>query len=636
MLTRPLHKNLSLCSLLLSAHLASSCAATGDEDLPTNESESLSVDELGSTSQALIDNVAFQPGPEGKDARVFSIVSQRNQANGGTTNKFLAMAWTWSGEKGNIRSFIDFEGLNTLPANAKIRKATLKLFAEMTQGVNQKGHSQLTGTNEILVRRVTSPWGENTVTWNNQPSTSLADQISLPKSTSNSQDYVIDVTNFVQQRVSDPSHNFGMSIQLKTEVNYRAVHFGSSDHANPAIRPRLEVEFEVPDVVCDVLPKQELMITDLSVVEDPVRTGPGGAWSFGKLMENMAPTPELAPAFVRQWVESWSIPQTVSSGKTIAPRPGITAMILDEWPKLPGSGELDLTRAPFRLLAIVNRPDLRNTAEGRGGEGRFVFGLTSGGFPQQFAVILEYRLPATSAAGVVDWAEHWHELRSLPFPSAAYNEKLEEVTQRFAGRNAEPGAPNGNAISQVRSNELTVEFPWELREWVLPAGGGFLQADTVKGTPSTSLSSSERVTLVNFLNANESAVLAGTHTLPASLIAGSSLNNLSDWTGLTGVNREDVRHAFAISTCNGCHGVEAESGFLQIQVRGQGQEASLSQFLEGPTFNDLGRRKADMESLLCAAQAPAVPGARLGEDGDAVAVPVAPAVDFEKGISRVH
>ncbi|KYF91620.1 hypothetical protein BE20_14170 [Sorangium cellulosum] len=51
----------------------------------------------------------------------------------------------------------------------------------------------------------------------------------------------------------------------------------------------------------------------LSVVEDPIRTtfnGPPedprtGAWTFARLMEDMAPTPAEAPAMVEQMLNTW-------------------------------------------------------------------------------------------------------------------------------------------------------------------------------------------------------------------------------------------------------------------------------------------------------------------------------------------
>src|SRR5204863_3767618 len=42
------------------------------------------------------------------------------------------------------------------------------------------------------------------------------------------------------------------------------------------------VNFSVIDnsTACTIRPRRELEIRDVSVVDDPVRTGPGGAWTF--------------------------------------------------------------------------------------------------------------------------------------------------------------------------------------------------------------------------------------------------------------------------------------------------------------------------------------------------------------------
>jgi len=86
-------------------------------------------------------------------------------------------------------------------------------------------------------------------------------------------------------------------------------------------------------------------------------------------------------------------------------------------------------------------------------------------------------------------------------------------------------------------------------------------------------------------------------------------NDLSTWF-VPGVDSE-VRHHFAINTCNGCHSTQ-ETGtfFTQITPRFAFEEASLSPFLTGVTvrdpvtgvtrtFNELGRRKADLTSVVC-------------------------------------
>jgi hypothetical protein len=41
------------------------------------------------------------------------------------------------------------------------------------------------------------------------------------------------------------------------------------------------------------------------------------------------------------------------------------------------AGKVDLERAPFRLLAITSRIDLRNLAQNSAGEARFTFGFTN-------------------------------------------------------------------------------------------------------------------------------------------------------------------------------------------------------------------------------------------------------------------
>src|SRR5262245_38575285 len=156
-------------------------------------------------------------------------------------------------------------------------------------------------------------------------------------------------------------------------------------------------------------PVRELLITDVSVVEDPARTynpctgagTPMGPWTFGKLMTEMAnqPATGIDPSdFTLHWLQQWSTDRVIN-GFTVTNRAtGLNNVIINPWPKL-ANGKLDLSKAPFRLLAIVNRIDLRgSTAYGSGnaGEARMVFGLiTCNPVPPQkeaepFTVIFEY------------------------------------------------------------------------------------------------------------------------------------------------------------------------------------------------------------------------------------------------------
>jgi hypothetical protein len=398
--------------------------------------------------------------------------------------------------------------------------------------------------------------------------------------------------------------------------------------------------FAPPPSCPEVSEERELMITDLGVVEDPVRTTNNGVWTFQHLMEAMAPTPAQAPELVLQLFSSWLSDQTVN-GQPIPARDTMNSLVLTPW--LNGGTTLDLSRAPLRLLAIVNRLDLRNLALGKAGEGRFVFGVVdvSGNTLPQFTIIMEYRLPATTEAQVLAWANLWHELGPLVPGSAAYNTKLAEITERFAGRNAEPGRVNGSALSQLRSNEVALGFPWELREFVLDGATGFLRPDTVKLTPNSSFLNQSVV--ADFINENEASILTETHTVPTtfngeSFLGAHSLNNIDSWNA-AGINNNQARHKFSLNTCNGCHGRETDTPFLQIRPRAAGERSVLAGFLTGITvsdpaqpttsrdLDDLDRRATDMERLLCSSGSGRSGIASAGENSSSF---------IAKGINRVH
>jgi len=427
--------------------------------------------------------------------------------------------------------------------------------------------------------------------------------------------------------------------------------FGSIDDVWVSRQLTTDADFAelfAPPATCavEVSEPKELMITNLGVVEDPVRTTANGVWTFQHLMEAMAPTPAQAPEMVRQLFSTWLTNQTVN-GQTVPARTQMNDLVLIPW--LNGGTTLDLARAPLRLLAIVNRPDLRNLSLGKAGEGRFVFGvLDPNGFTTSFTVILEYRLPATTEAQVLAWANLWHELGALELGSAAYNAKLAQITERFAGRNAEPGRVNGSALSQLRTNEIQLAAPWELREFALSAGTRFLAPATVKLTPNSSFMGQPIV--ATFINQNQASIIAETHDVPntfngVSFLGGSSLNELNAWTA-PGINSNEARHKFSLNTCNGCHGF-AETGtfFLQINPRSAGQEAFLAGFLTGidvtdpvvPStvrrLDDLDRRATDMERLLCSSPSPAPAPAGAAR----LAPPSPTSTSFiAKGINRVH
>jgi hypothetical protein len=386
---------------------------------------------------------------------------------------------------------------------------------------------------------------------------------------------------------------------------------------------------------------RELLITSLLVVEDPGRTydacsGNGtqmGAWTFGKLVEEIAnqPVTGIDPSDLAEWwIGQWKI-DLLLNGFAVPARAEGAQRLLDSWPRLP-NGKLDLAVAPFRLLAIVNRQDLRgNTMYGSSdaGEGRFVFGaLNCGGIvsappspeAMPFTVIFEYGVRKNGCFAVRDWARQWRALGTLVLGSAAYNAALQAITDQFTLRDANPAQlPNRSAINQVRTNEFALadaphEIFWQLRESHLRSTGhaaGRLLHDTIAQTPDKSLQSS--ATLRDFINGHEDAILAGSHGVPLQYPGKSPFRGAHVDLGAgfgwhaAGIVNPEAKRLFSLASCNGCHTQNTQTPFLHIEPRVLGAEAALSDFLTGQnmpknidgamrTFHDLLDRQMKLDA----------------------------------------
>ena len=394
---------------------------------------------------------------------------------------------------------------------------------------------------------------------------------------------------------------------------------------------------DAPAQTCQVDRDRELMIRDVSVVEDCQRTtwGPcpdgtaNAAWTFGRLVEGLAGTtdPKALSTFVLKWLSQWEAPQTVN-GHVVPARPTIRDMVIDPWLTASGGKVLDMKKAPLRLLAIVARLDLRqNPAYGQAnaGEARFVFGVLDLRQPPEqapsFTVILEYGLQASGCEEQKKWARQFHGLGSIPF-GPTYNAKLQGITDSFTKIGAVPSKPNGSALNQLRTNEVELSFPWELREFALlpdigNVGPTSLRETTVKQTPDNDFNGGALVG--DFINEFEAQILAHQHVVPSvyqgqNFLGGSSFNNIDFWDGI-GIHNNEARHLFSLNTCNACHGAETSTGFLQVGPRTPGNVAFISGFLGGEDgtgidvtdpvdgvtvrhFNDLEFRAKDLCRLL--------------------------------------
>lgn len=387
----------------------------------------------------------------------------------------------------------------------------------------------------------------------------------------------------------------------------------------------------------EIDPERSLVIRDPRVVEDPTRTfdlcaptpggNPTGEWTFGHLMKEMCneSVTGINPSeFVRKWLREWENTQAINDFVVVA-RPNIRQLILQPWEQRSGGPglPLDLAKAPFRLLAIVNRVDLRNNSIYGGtdaGEGRFVFGaLGPNCEPLEFTVIFEYGVNKRGCRAIRAWGKRWADLSTLALGSPAYNSALAAITREFTSASANPTKPNGSALNQLRTNEIALGGPWELREFVISGSGfdaGHLRMDTVKQTPD--ITKNQAVTLADFINSHPPAplvplefpsghpFLAGAAPVPSASFF---------WDGPATPPGPDIvpadkRFEFSFNTCNGCHAGETQTGFTHIKPRSPGVAAALSAFFSGVTvadpadttptrtFEDMKRRQIDLAKLV--------------------------------------
>lgn len=398
---------------------------------------------------------------------------------------------------------------------------------------------------------------------------------------------------------------------------------------------------------------ESVFITDPAVVKDPERTydtctqegDACGPWTFCHLMTEMANTSRtgISPeAFTRQWLEQWLQDYPVN-GDLVKARADMAARVIDPWLAASGGGELDLTQSPFRLLAIVNRLDLRQNGSGgsfygggggstpeTAGELRFVFGVMapdgSGAAcePMPFTVIFEYGVPKSGCFDVREWANDWVELDLMGGFGSSYRDTLEGLTEFVVHHDAAPFRGNGSAINQIRTNEIALGDVWELREFAVADQSigcttatnietdGFLRPHTVAQTPDDEAYTPTPNGVVDDFVATDvlphvtTSPCASTHQVPPKydcsaggadeFLGGNALASLDPggdppgaWLAnpLGSATSQFIcgRHQFSLNTCQGCHTCDTGTEFTHVDPM-SGIPAALSGFLVGATVDD--------------------------------------------------
>lgn len=350
---------------------------------------------------------------------------------------------------------------------------------------------------------------------------------------------------------------------------------------------------------------KELMVIDASVRLSAVARGPGAPLSFATVVTELAGSAVAAEGWVRGWLESMATTTrfTTPEGTELeaAPRSGVESQLLCPWLRLRSENGcdatcgycrervLDLSRAPFALLAVVNRPDLGDPCAEGAAEGRLVFTALQPGtaVALPFTVIFEYRQPGTGR----DVAARWHALGAMPF-GREYEGALGAITDAFVRRSGATAPP----LLRLRTNEGAFggDGSWELRE--LAVGPSGFVPTPVAATPAQRWDGSAALT--DLLRGAVTEVPDFMRTL-ASPIPSSSFRWRADVP-------ESARRAFSAGTCNGCHGGERPIDPLRFQhVAPAGSyygsltdPPRVSRYLNDPSRNgddELGRRGRKLE-----------------------------------------
>lgn len=176
----------------------------------------------------------------GEDTFVHSAVTSQN-SNYSTIPSLSIYGWTNSGLLGVKRAFLKFD-LSELPFGAQVVAARLSIYHNPDDAIESvSGHQ---GDNAWVIQRVVGDWEPAIISWNTQPPVTNTNTVNMPVTTSGTQNFEdINVTALVQDMLAEGDNGFRLS--LVTEQPLRMLILASGEDSDPALHPRLEIDYTV-------------------------------------------------------------------------------------------------------------------------------------------------------------------------------------------------------------------------------------------------------------------------------------------------------------------------------------------------------------------------------------------------------
>ena len=146
---------------------------------------------------------------------------------------------TYQGDPNYIRTVYEKFDLSAIPTNAIISSAIMELFGKMLQAVEPPADHN--------AYRVTSDWGEMTLTFNNKPSYTTTGLVARGAWQGNDQYQQWDITAFTQAWLSGSASNYGLMLHRPTFLAYRhEFRIRTKEWENANERPKLTVTWAYP------------------------------------------------------------------------------------------------------------------------------------------------------------------------------------------------------------------------------------------------------------------------------------------------------------------------------------------------------------------------------------------------------